>query len=78
MSSESKVKMSITINESVALAIKELADGNVSSFINQELTDSVFRHRARGFQEGLDDELGIVPQDAMEWAAQQILDAKAD
>ncbi len=75
---EPKVKMSITLDESVVVAVKELANGNVSSFINQELTDSVYRHRALQFQDDLDDELGLVSESTRRWASKQIESMRED
>ena len=69
----SKVKLSVTVDEEIAHAVKELAGSDsMSSFINEELAGAIWRRRAKYFQDELTEEIGSPPEEIVEWAKEQI------
>ncbi len=73
-----KVKLSITVDEEVATAVRDLAGpGGTSAFVNQELANAVWRQRASGFLTELSDEIGPPDEKTVAWAHEAVAKATA-
>lgn len=73
-----KVKLSVTVDEEVAIAVRDLAGpGGTSAFVNEELANAVWRRRAGRFLDELTDDLGPPPGGVRSWATDQVAKAKA-
>lgn len=67
------MKLSVTIDEEVAEAVRELAGaGGTSSFVNDELTKAVWRQRSRSFLADLDEKFGPVDPATERWSDDQV------
>lgn len=73
MTSVTRVKLSLTIDDEIADAVREMAGaGGTSAFVNDELAKAVWRQRSRCFLADLDEKLGPVGPETDRWADDQL------